>query len=201
MHEGKALKQTIDLSDYKIDQIIEITGISRGQLYNLYKEEEIKDEWKARLKKLKLNYPWSTKSTNITIEPKPIPVYDVDFTAGHVTQLQDFPELIVGYVHFASFKNCIAFVKVKGNSMFPTFTAGDMIGLEPQPDLKYIEYGQPYGIVTKTGLSLVKTIRKGADDENLILRSNNKEFDDISIHKKDILRLYKAHGPIRDAFY
>jgi hypothetical protein len=136
-----------------------------------------------------------------TIQNKGIPVYDIDFTAGDVTQFSDFQELVIGYINFSGFRNCIAFEKVKGNSMFPTFTAGDLVGLEPQENINIIEYGQPFAIVTTGKQSLIKIIRKGKDNDNLILRSNNKDFDDIDIHKKEILRLYKAHGPIRDAHY
>ena len=125
----------------------------------------------------------------------------MDFTAGDVIQFTDFQEKVIGYIDLVGFKKCIAFVKVKGNSMFPTFTAGDLVGLEPQHDISIIEYGQPFGIVTKSGQSLIKIIRKGKDNDNLILRSNNKEFDDIDLKKSEILRLYKAHGPVRDSHY
>ena len=130
-----------------------------------------------------------------------IPVYDLDFTAGDVTQFTDFQEKVIGHIDMNGFRKCIAFVKVKGNSMFPTFTAGDIVGLEPVENFTIIEYGQPFAIVTKHNQSLIKIIRKGNDNDNLILRSNNKDFDDIDIHKKDILRLYKAHGPVRDLHY
>lgn len=130
-----------------------------------------------------------------------VPIYDMDFTAGDVIQFTDFQEKVIGYIDLVGFKKCIAFVKVKGNSMFPTFTAGDLVGLEPQHDISIIEYGQPFGIVTKSGQSLIKIIRKGKDNDNLILRSNNKEFDDIDLKKSEILRLYKAHGPVRDSHY
>ena len=38
-----------------------------------------------------------------------------------------------------------------------------------------------FAIVTKYNQSLIKIIRKGSNNDNLILRSNNK---DIDIHKK-----------------
>lgn len=136
----------------------------------------------------------------ITTGHKGVPVYDVDFTAGNLTQLQDMGERIVGFIDFSGYRKCVAFVRVKGNSMFPMFTAGDIIGLEPQFDTTTIEYGQPFGIVTKSGENLLKFIRKGKDNDHLILRSNNKEYDDIDLHKNQIERLYKARGPIRDTF-
>lgn len=61
--EGKILKKAIDSGNYKIAEILNITGISRGQLYNLYKEEFIKEEYKNKIDKLKLNIDWDEKST------------------------------------------------------------------------------------------------------------------------------------------
>lgn len=52
--EGEIFKQAVDFSSYTIDEVIEITGISRGQLYNLYKQDVIKPVFKEKIKKLKL---------------------------------------------------------------------------------------------------------------------------------------------------
>jgi len=52
--EGEIFKQAVDFSSFTIDEVIEITGISRGQLYNLYKQEVIKPVFKEKIKKLKL---------------------------------------------------------------------------------------------------------------------------------------------------
>jgi len=174
------------------------TGVPRKVVELLFYKFNVSKDW------------WQSQEGEvivITIKPpesndKGIPILNQDFTAGEVTQFKDFPETIVGYIYFATFKNCIAFVSIKGNSMFPLYTAGDLIGLEPQTDLSHIDYGHPYGIVTKGGNRFVKIIRKGKDNNHLVLRSyNSKDYDDIDIHKNDIQTLYKAHGPIRDHHY
>lgn len=169
--------------------------------YNVYENNKKKFP-EHLIQKLKEIYNIDYISNISIIQKKTnIPIYDVDFTAGDVTQFADFEEKIIGYIDLIGFRKCIAFVKIKGNSMFPVFTAGDLVGLEPQIDFTIIEYGQPFAIVTKSGQSLIKIIRRGKDNDSLILRSNNKEFDDIDLSKGEILRLYKAHGPVRDSHY
>lgn len=143
-------------------------------------------------------YKSANKFKNNTIDKKGVPVYNVDFTAGDLTQFTDEPQRIVGYIDLNGFRRCIGFVQIKGSSMYPDFIAGDIVGVEPIKDFKIIEYGQPFGVVTKTDQRLIKIIRKGKDDDHLILRSANKEYDDISIHRNDIDKLFKVHGPVRD---
>lgn len=201
--KGSELKKIIDDTGQSIKGIAEKSSIPHRTLYNLFEKEQVEKHY---LIKLSHALPKIAKIEKLTIEDlketsSGVPVYNVDFTAGDVTQFMDFQEKVVGYIDLNGFKKCIAFVKIKGNSMFPTFTAGDLVGLEPMTDISIIEYGQPFAIVTKSGQSLIKIIRKGKDRDNLILKSNNKEFDDIDIHKNEILRLYKAHGPIRDSHY
>lgn len=211
LHEGKALQFYLKLEHGMISRFAKQMGYTTNvYMYELFAMDKIPDitwaqfEDKAQVKKNEVIEKYINFQKTIKTNPTgsvPVPVYDIDFTAGDVTQFADFPEKVIGHIDLNGFRKCIAFVKVRGNSMFPTFTAGDLVGLEPQEDFSIIEYGQPFAIVTKSGQSLIKIIRKGESKDNLILRSNNKEFDDIDIHKNDILRLYKAHGPVRDSHY
>lgn len=199
---GKEFKEIVEKSDKSVTAIADILGMTRGNMYKLYDKPEI-DKLIAE-KILTLDESKEDVSKRYTKKDKiskGVPVYDIDFTAGNISKFEEFQERIIGHVDLNGFRKCIAFVKVKGNSMFPTFTAGDIVGLEPMEDFSIIEYGQPFGIVTKSGQNMIKFIRKGEDENNLILRSSSKDHDDIPIHKKQIQKLFKAHGPIRNTFY
>lgn len=217
LHDGKALQLYLKQKHGMISEVAEKMGFTTPvYMYELFEMQEIPNKTWEKFEKLAeipkaeviekykaFNNIEGGRTPAVVKETanKPVPVYDMEFTAGDVTQFEDFPEKVIGHIDLNGFRKCIAFVKIRGNSMFPTFTAGDLVGLEPQEDFSIIEFGQPFAIVTTSGQSLVKIIRKGADKDHLILRSNNKDFDDIDIHKDDILRLYKAHGPVRDSHY
>ena len=210
LHEGKALQFYLKLEHGGIARFAKAMGFSGNSyayMYELFNNEVISDvNWgkfrdKVGITKSMVMEKYILLHSSDAPVGKGVPVYNVDFTAGDVTQFADFQEKVIGHIDLTGFRKCIAFVKVKGNSMFPTFTAGDLVGLEPQEDFKIIDYGLPFAIVTKSGQSLIKIIRRGKDNDNLILRSNNKDYDDIDIHKDDILKLYKAHGPVRDSHY
>lgn len=187
---GKELKRIIDNQKLKIAEIVEKSGIPKRTLYNLYDKESVEEHYLEDIRKAGVEVPKSAK--------RGVPVFNGEFTGGDVTLFQDDQAEVIGYVDLEGFRMCKGFVRIRGNSMYPTFTAGDFVGLEPDEDLSIIEYGMPYGIVTKTNKRLLKIIRKGKDDEHLILRSVNPDFDDINIHKDKILKLFRVHGPVRD---
>ena len=129
---------------------------------------------------------------------KPVPIYNVLATAGEVSQLDDFPELIVGYIDLPNYKKCVAFVKVSGDSMYPVYKAGDLIGLETQESMEIIQYGQAFLIITNDGQKLLKYVRRGSTKAEVVLRSENPKYDDIDVKLEFIIRLFRVHGPIRD---
>ncbi len=130
-----------------------------------------------------------------------IPVYNIDFAAGDVTTFADNREAIIGRVDLDGYNRCVAFVRVKGDSMFNRLTQGDFIGLEPHHNLDEIEFGQIYAITTKSNNRFVKQVRKHNDPSKIFLHSINKDYDDIELKIENILAIFKVRGPIRDPFY
>lgn len=212
MNNSELIKNIRNRFGYNQTEMANALGIQQGS-YSPIEKGDVGISAKVRkalIKNLNVNPEYLNGNSdemiieNIEINnltTKGIPIYDVDFTAGNITKFSDFSEQIIGRVEFEGYKRCIAFVKVKGDSMYPELIGGDLIGLEPQLDFTIIEYGQVYAIATKNDQYLVKIIRRGVDNDNLILRSKNKEYDDIDLHKKNIDKLFKVHGPIRDKFY
>lgn len=203
----KSLYKDSDLSQ---EEFALKCGISRGTLYNIISNKGNLDE--GTLHKIAnactVTYKWligeEEKVTYVGESPpgkkykKGVPVYNADFTASDITQFEDEREKVIGYVDLEGFRKCKFIVRVKGPSMEPDFKTGDFIGLEELSDFKIIEYGQPYAITTKNKQKLFKIIRRGKDNDHLILRSISPEHDDIDIHRSDILKLFKVRGPIRD---
>lgn len=208
MTPAKRFKKYLVERDIKLSHAEKAMGASNGLLGKIF--ETGKGFSTDTIEKILKTYPdityeWliygkseETKEPVVSYKKKGIPVYDSDFTGGDVAQFSDEPARIVGHIDLNGFRKCIAFVHVKGSSMHPQLTPGDLIGLEPIPDFSIIEYGQPFAIETKNEQRMVKIIRKGKDDKNLILRSVNEKFDDILIHRDQINKLYKVHGPVRD---
>lgn len=116
------------------------------------------------------------------------PVYDIDATCGkEMRTLED--ETIIGHVDLPEIRKDAVIIKATGNSMTPAIVSGDRIAVREIKSWEYIAYGQIYLIVTPE-YRLLKYIRKSEKPDFIILRSENTDYDDIEMPKRDIIKLF-----------
>ena len=136
--------------------------------------------------------------TPITDVPTPIvttqgtPIYNMDATCGEVSRPIDFAqEQIIGYVDMPNLSKDAAIIRANGESMKAKINDGDWIAVREIYDMEDIYYGMIYLILTNE-YRMLKYSRKYEPDEDnyVILRSENKDYDDIKMRKSKILRLY-----------
>ena len=87
-------------------------------------------------------------------------------------------------------------VRVSGDSMQPVICCGDMVAIREVRNLDLIFWGQIY-VVLLDDYRMVKYVRKHQDPSMVILRSANKEYDDIEVRKSDIRDLFVVEHIIR----
>lgn len=119
-------------------------------------------------------------------------VYDIDATCGMMSRPIDFVnEKIIGVVDLPEIKETSPIIRANGDSMEPVIFDGDRIVIREIFNWSNIFYGQIYMIVLDE-YRMIKYIRKCEDDEEnyVILRSKNKEYDDIKLPRKDIRKLF-----------
>lgn len=83
----------------------------------------------------------------------------------------------------------LEYINVFGDSMFPKFSSGDIIGIKPI-DFSYLIYGHSYVIVLDNGDSYIKYVKKGSDKSHILLSSENKFYDDMEFPIAQIRSLY-----------
>lgn len=228
-HHGITLKNLIKESGFVQSDFADKMGISRNYLLTLLDKSSLKSKYIDKACEILnvnknvftmsihsgfvqepharygLNKNLSQRSDLVGLKPginrkNNVPIYNADFTEYSVSDIAIFQDHIIGYIDIEGFNKCIGFIRVTIDCMSNAINPGDLVGLEPEPDLKTIEYGHVYQIITKTGKKLMRIIRKGKDDDNLILRASNKEYDEINLEKNQIHKLFKVHGPIRDTW-
>lgn len=121
------------------------------------------------------NNPVVEDEESVNIETKVIPIFDLPVSAGNGIILNSnyanvFKIKDNRYTHKANFA-----VKVKGDSMYPTFTEGDILLIENSP---IVEIGE-IGIFRLNGEGYVKKMRQG------YIESINNDFDDIETTEHD----------------
>jgi phage repressor protein C with HTH and peptisase S24 domain len=124
-----------------------------------------------------------------------IPFYNTDFIAGNAELYYNdetiYPEY---YMDVPEFSGSIAF-RAFGDSMEPRIKSGNILfGVKRENWNLYLEYGQIYGVTCKDGSRYLKYIRKHADSNFLLLKSENPNYDDMDMPKAHIKNIWLING-------
>ncbi len=124
-------------------------------------------------------------------------VYDLDVTAGGMTRERMFAdEQVIGTINMPAIHPDCCIVRVSGDSMAPVIGNGDLIAIREVRNPNLIFWGQIY-VVLLDDYRMVKYIRRHPDSSQVILRSENSNYDDIEVAKSDIRDLFLVENIIR----
>lgn len=125
----------------------------------------------------------------------PVPVYDIDVTCG-LSETRTYSDMpLEGYIDIPSISKDAIVVKTHGDSMLPTVHDGDYVAIRRIDTWDYIMFGNIY-VVELPNYRAMKRIRKGSDDNHIILRSDNDDYDDVEVPKADIRSLWVVENII-----
>lgn len=143
-----------------------------------------------------------TERTNITVSVpqssisedvrKGALIYNIDGTCGTDGRALEFSnEKIIGSIDTPEINPNSQIIFASGDSMHPLIYSGDRIVVRKIESWEFFNYGQVYLIITNE-YRLIKRIRKHPTDEEntIVLRSENNNYDDINLPRKEILYLY-----------
>jgi transcriptional regulator with XRE-family HTH domain len=116
-------------------------------------------------------------------------------SAGLETQIQN-DELKRIPVTIPGWDNDISFINVFGDSMYPKYNAGEIIGVK-FIEFQYLNYGSAYVIVFQNGDTHIKIVQPGSDNEHLLLVSANDFYKPKEFHLKLIKSFYSIKGVIK----
>ena len=99
-------------------------------------------------------------------------------------------------VYIPNFGDDVAFINVYGDSIYPKYKAGDVIGIKPV-DFVYLVFGHPYVVVFDNGDVNIKYVRKGSDDLHVSLESENPKYDPREYPLSIIRAFYAVKGSVK----
>ncbi len=191
---GNELKTIFNISGITGDAFAAKLGISRARLYQLFEIHTVPHPIEQKLIKdteIKKGIQLST-----SVDGKPVPLYDIDATAGNVTIFsQDGSENVKQHISVPAFSDCDMFISISGNSMYPKYCSGDLVALKKIEDFEVVAFGEAYVVVTKEQRFL-KYIKKGSDRLHWSLESENLKFEAFEVPVKKVLHLYIVKGKI-----
>lgn len=88
-------------------------------------------------------------------------------------------------------------IEVNGSSMYPKYNCGDVVACTIIRESNFIQWNKVHVIGTKEQGMLVKRIRKTDSDDQLLLVSDNKEYEPFIIDRQEITGIALVVGVIR----
>ena len=126
-------------------------------------------------------------------------IVPVKASAGYLNGLAD-PEYVAELPHFALPVNELAQNKtyrvfqIKGDSMLPV-PPGSYIFCDYLESFSGIRDGKPYIVITANeGIVYKRVFNRIEEDESLLLKSDNEEYDPYSVPAEEVLELWQAIG-------
>lgn len=140
-------------------------------------------------------YNLEIKNKHLLEEPRTGYYYpDVSASAGLEVEMQN-DELNRIPINIPNWEKGISFINVYGDSMYPKFCSGEIIGIK-EIEPRYINYGYAYVVIFNDGQVFLKYIRKGKDEEHWILDSENPKYESKEYHLSLIKKIFIIKGVI-----
>jgi len=216
---GKNFKKFLKINDLTQENAGKILNVTRQTVNIWCKMEEIPAEI---LQKVKLHFPnfdimesdmQSKNYQNLTIENnnsdicmsnasksinnKGIPLIPIDAMAGIGKGESQIMEYECERYVVPIFKGAEFLIQVKGSSMIPKYNSGDIVACKRLPlnDL-FFQWNKVYVLDTNQG-ALVKRIKKGSDNDHILIVSDNEQYEPFELHKNQVNGVALVIGVIR----
>ena len=88
-------------------------------------------------------------------------------------------------------------IRVKGSSMYPKYSSGDVIACRILHNSKFIQWNKCYVVATREQGLLIKRLKKAPTENTLLAISDNKEYDPFEIPTNEITGMALVIGVIR----
>lgn len=126
-----------------------------------------------------------------------IPLIPIDAMAGALTDERTVLEYECERYVVPAFKGADFLIPVKGSSMYPKYSSGDIVACQrvPMSDL-FFQWNKVYVIDTNQG-ALIKRIKPGSDKEHVLIVSDNEKYDPFELPYSAIHAVALVIGVIR----
>ena len=99
-------------------------------------------------------------------------------------------------IYLPNFGKGLDFINVYGDSMYPKYNAGEIIGIK-LIEFQYLNYGYPYVVIFKNGDAYIKYVKKGKDENHVLLESENTFYEPREFNIDLIQNFYSIRGVIK----
>ena len=142
--------------------------------------------------------PGSEKNGTKKAEGLPLlPLIPLEAIAGPGTPVYE-DEKEFEYYSVPAFRDSDFLIRVKGDSMTPKFTGGDLVACK-KIDIKsvyFIQWNRVYVVYTKSQGVMIKRIQPSESEDCIKCVSDNEKYAPFDVPKSDIIALALVNGSI-----
>lgn len=131
-----------------------------------------------------------------TYNIKGIPLIPISALAGIFNGSLDILEYECERFVIPAFKGADFLISVKGSSMEPKYSSGDIVACKKLPLDTFFQWNKVYVIDTDQG-PLIKKVKKCSDSDRVLIVSENPEFEPFELSKSVIYHIALVLGVIR----
>lgn len=132
---------------------------------------------------------------NMSHEVNALPLIPIDAVAGPGTPVYE-DERVENFYQVSEFKDCDFLLRVKGDSMSPHFTGGDLLACKKVADAYYFQWGRCYVLLTRSQGAMVKRIQPSEKDGCVKCVSDNPRYAPFDVPMDDVVSVALVNGSI-----
>ena len=125
-----------------------------------------------------------------------IPLIPISAIAGAFTMDSTILEYECERFVIPTFKGADFLISVKGSSMYPKYSSGDIVACKRLPIDTFFQWNKVYVLDTDQG-PLIKRMQKGSSDKDVLIVSDNKDYPPFELDRAKIYNIALVLGVIR----
>lgn len=161
-------------------------------------KQQITDEKERKTKKSEKNSKCSSRIQKLPEgSMEGIPLIPTSAMAGAFTSDISFMEYECEHYFIPDFKGADFLIRVKGDSMQPTYYSGDLVACQkiPMNDV-FFQWNKTYVLDTNQG-PIIKRVLPGKDDDHIRIVSDNTKYPPFELEKSYLHAIALVRGIIR----
>lgn len=166
--------------------------------YSQEYKQQITDEKERKTKKSEKNSECSSRIQKLPEgSMEGIPLIPTSAMAAAFTSDISFMEYECEHYFIPDFKGADFLIRVKGDSMQPTYYSGDLVACQkiPMNDV-FFQWNKTYVLDTNQG-AIIKRVLPGKDDDHICIVSDNTKYPPFELEKSYLHAIALVRGIIR----
>ena len=205
--KSRLIKFAREQYDFGQNKFEEYCGIPRGTINNIKAGGGISTNTLTKIivKCPELDAHWLLTGKGVMLtkqelsKPQPIshtlPLIPMEaFASPGLPTYED--ERIEDFYTVSEFKNSDFLIRVKGDSMTPKYSGGDLVACKKVTETYFLQWGRVYVIYTHSQGIMIKRVQPSEDDSYIKCVSDNPKYAPFDVPKDDIVSIALVNGAI-----